>query len=213
MLTIYNGKCMVIDVKSNIDTMIIVRLDRGTKLIPQDSSKQDMIVTKTINLPVYPRVHFSSSFYAMCGQMYDGIPEAHDEYSLDPNPVVDQNIIRLTAVLESEWLQDIRGQAAIWAYTDDADSLQLSLHGADSRVLLKVISALDEASVVCELNPTLPVPEPKPTSNLPVAVQLNKTNQVTLSVYWIYGAGVLILSMVVTNVVLFRRNRKIKPNS
>jgi len=222
---------MVVDVTSNIDTMILLRLDRGTKLIPQDSSKQDMIVTKTIYLPVYPGLHYSSSFYAMCGQIHDGVPTTTDEYSLAPDPVIDRNLIRLTAVLESEWMQDIRGQAAIWAYTDNADAKELTRYGANDIVLRKVVATLDKAGVICKLNPTLPVPETEPTSNLTATAQVNPTlpalepehtsitpdaallkqgDQFTLSVYWVYGAGLLTPVLVFTIVILIRKRSKFK---
>src|SRR5690554_5676386 len=45
---IHFGKCMAITLKSNIDSLILLKLDAGTELIPFDSTFQIMIVTKSI---------------------------------------------------------------------------------------------------------------------------------------------------------------------
>ena len=43
---IHYGKCMAIILKSKIDSIVLLRLDCGTQLIPVDNSVQTMIVTK-----------------------------------------------------------------------------------------------------------------------------------------------------------------------
>jgi hypothetical protein len=49
---IHYGKCMSIILKSNIDSMVLLKLASGTELIPVDSTFQTMIVTKTVELPL-----------------------------------------------------------------------------------------------------------------------------------------------------------------
>jgi hypothetical protein len=79
---VHYGKCMAIILKSKIDSVVLLRLDCGTQLIPVDSSVQTMIVTQKAVFPLYPNETYATRFYAMCGQLHDAAPNIETTFRI-----------------------------------------------------------------------------------------------------------------------------------
>jgi hypothetical protein len=188
---VHFGKCMAIILKSNIDSLVFLRIDCGTELIPFDTTFQTMIVTKTVELPLYPDEIYATRFYAMCGQIHYDPPYIGSTYSV--GELSDSNTVKLAKYFEENYIQNMIGQHALWAYTDEADFKELEKYGADSLSIALTKNILNDLSIKTTLN----------TETITEEVLPN--NKIEVSKILIYGmGGLLILLLTTTAYLLFR---------
>lgn len=182
---VHFGKCMAIVLKSKIDSLILLKIDCGTALIPFDTTFQKMIVTKTVELPLYPNHTYATRFYAMCGQIdYD---PPYNESFYQVGQLADSTTVKLAKYLEENFIQNMIGQHALWAYTDQADFYELEKYGADSLSIALTKNILDKLAIKTTLNNSNPSEKSLP----------NHTIQVSKIVIYSIGASVLFLIMVI----------------
>jgi hypothetical protein len=195
------GKCMAIVMKSNIDSVILVKIDCGTELIPQDSTFQTMIVTKTVELPLYPRQTYATRFYAMCGQIHDAPPFLGSLYEV--GGMADSNTVKLAQYFDKQFMQNMIGQHALWAYTDKADFKELEKYGADSLTIAMTTKILDDLSIKTNLNKGKNGKDTLPDNAI--------NNTITINIIIVYiAAGILILLLITTSYLLLRKSKNLK---
>jgi hypothetical protein len=191
---VHFGKCMAVILKSNIDSLLILKIDCGTELIPFDSTFQTMIVTKTVELPLYPDQIYATRFYAMCGQIHDAPPYIESTYKV--GSLSDSNTVKLAQYFEKFFIQNMIGQHALWAYTDEADLNELEKYGADSLTIILTKNILNNLSIKTALN----------TEKQKEEVLSEKKIEVNKII--IYGTGALVLLLLSTIIILLFRKRK-----
>ena len=191
---VHYGKCMSIILKSNIDSLILLKIQCGTELIPFDTTFQTMIVTKTVELPLYPNQTYATRFYAMCGQINDAPPYIESTYKV--GELADSNAVKLAKYFENNFIQNMIGQHALWAYTDEADLKELEKYGADSVTIALTTNILNDISIKTTLNSEEKIEEVLPDNIFEVSKIL------------IYCTGVIVLLLLTSTVyLLFRRKR------
>ena len=189
---VHFGKCMAIILKSNIDSLVLLKVDCGTELIPFDTTFQTMIVTKTVELPLYPNQTYATRFYAMCGQINDDPPYTESTYKL--GELSDSNAVKLAQYFERNYIQNMIGQHALWAYTDEADVKDLEKYGADSLTIALTRNILNDLSIKTTLTNERQIEEVLPD------------NIIEVSKILIYGTGALVLLLLTSTIyLLFRR--------
>jgi hypothetical protein len=190
---VHFGKCMAIILKSNIDSLVLLKIDCGTELIPFDTTFQTMIVTKTVELPLYPNQTYATRFYAMCGQIHDDPPYVKSTFKV--GELSDSNTVRLAQYFEKNFIQNMIGQHALWAYRDEADVKELEKYGADSLTLILTINILNDLSIQTTLNTKKQKEEVLPDN----AIEVNQ--------FLIFGSGGLFLLLLTTIIYLLVRRR------
>jgi len=190
---IHFGKCMAIIMKSNLDTLVLLRMDGGTELIPFDTAFQTMIVTKTVELPLFPNQTYATKFYAMCGQIHDDPPHIGSTYKV--GELADSNTVKLAKYFERNFIQNMIAQHALWAYTDEADLKELEKYGADSLTIALTNNILNELSIKTALNGDQQKDELEPDDSIKVSRIL------------IYSTGGLVLLLLTAVLYLFRRRK------
>ncbi len=188
---VHFGKCMAIILKSNIDSLVLIKIDCGTELIPFDTTFQTMIVTKTVELPLYPKQTYATRFYAMCGQIHDAPPFIQSIYKV--GGLSDSNTVKLARYFERNFNQNMIGQHALWAYTDEADEKELENYGADSLTLALTKDILNDLTIKTTLNA-----EKK---------EFLPDNTMKVNKFLIYGAGVLVIVLLITIIYFFVTRR------
>ncbi len=192
---VHYGKCMAIILKSKIDSVVLLRLDCGTQLIPVDTSVQTMIVTQKAIFPLYPNETYATRFYAMCGQLHDAAPDIETTFRV--GELANTGLVKLANYLGDNYIQNMLGQHAMWAFTDEADFEELKKYGADSISIAKTKEILRNLDL-----------ETKLTSNL-VATKIDETDEISINRYYVFaGAGLLLVLTTTTIILLFRRKRK-----
>jgi hypothetical protein len=64
----------------------------------------------------------------MCGQLHDDLPFVQSDYNF--GGMADRNVVKLAKYLDEKYLQNMVGQHALWAYTDNADFKELKKYGS-----------------------------------------------------------------------------------
>lgn len=192
---VHYGKCMAIILKSKIDSVVLLRLDCGTQLIPVDTSVQTMIVTQKAVFPLYPNETYATRFYAMCGQLHDAAPNIETTFRI--GELADTALVKLANYLGDNYIQNMHGQHAMWAFTDQADFEELKKYGADSLSIAKTKEILNNLNL-----------ETKLTSDL-VATKVDETDEISINRYYVFaGAGLLLILATTTIILIFRRKKK-----
>jgi len=190
---VHYGKCMAIVLRSKIDSFVLLKLDCGTMLIPTDSSVQEMLVTHNAVFPLYPGQTYSTRFYAMCAQLHNKAPSIETTFRI--GEMADSNLLNLANYLNDNYIQNMLGQHAVWAITDQANFGELKKYGADSNTIFKTKVILANLNI-----------ETKLTSNDVVA---SKSKEIKVNRYIYFSGVVLLLILTFTTVVLiFTRKRK-----
>jgi hypothetical protein len=194
---LHYGKCMTFIISSTTDSTVMLELECGTELIPDDSLFQTMIVTKTVLFPLGPGARYPVKIYAMCGQMHEMPPVVQSFYSV--GQLSDSNTVTLARYFEKNYIQNMIGQYALWAYTDSAGPEELITYGADSSSLEMVREILNQASVVTTLNPPTAVVEEK----------VKPDNSIPVNKYVLFaggGTGIILISSLC--ILLFRKSKR-----
>ena len=197
---VHYGKCMAIILKSKIDSVVLLRLDCGTQLIPVDSSVQTMIVTQKALFPLYPNQAYATRFYAMCGQLHDAAPIIETTFSI--GELADTGLVKLANYLGDNFIQNMPGQHAMWAFTDQADFKELKKYGADSLSIAKTKEILINLNLETKLTPKL------------LIAHAQETNEISLNRYYVIaGAGVILILAASTIILIFIRKKKEDTNA
>ena len=113
---VHYGKCMDAILISKLDSTVLIKLECGTLLIPDDDSVQKMLVTKEILFPLFPHNVYRTRFYAMCSQIHNHAPYILSTFKV--GNLADTSLVKLAKYIEASYNQNMIGQHAIWAYTD-----------------------------------------------------------------------------------------------
>lgn len=188
---VHYGKCMQIILESKIDSLVFIRIDHGTELIPNDSSFQTMIVTKTVELPLLPNQIYATRFYAMCGQIHDAPPYFRSIYTV--GELSDSNTVKLARYFDENYIQNMIGQHALWAYTDEVGITDLEKYFADITSIAMTIEILENLNLETNLN----------ANHSPI----HESNIMSVSRYYIYSGLGLLFILATTIVILIVRRK------
>jgi hypothetical protein len=130
----------------------------------------------------------------MCGQIHDDPPYVESTYKV--GELSDSNTVKLAQYFEKNFIQNMIGQHALWAYTDEADYKELEKYGADSLTIALTQNILNDLSIRTTLNPEKQTEEALPD------------NTITVSKYLIYGSCGLVLVLLSTTIYLLIRRRR-----
>jgi len=136
------GECIDFRMKNNTDSVLYVKMPAGTILISQDSSVQDMIVTKAIVYILQPKQKMRKLLFALCGELHRNAPDIYVNYEV--GQMADPPMVRLAQVIEATGAQNKAGQYAVWALSDQATIKDL---GEDREVLAQSQALLDMAHI------------------------------------------------------------------
>jgi membrane-bound inhibitor of C-type lysozyme len=136
------GECIDLRMKNNSDSVLYLKLPAGTMLLSQDSSTQDMLVTKTMVYILEPRQKMFRRLYALCGEMHRNAPDIYVNYEV--GALADARMVRLAQVIEATKAQNKAGQYAVWALSDQATIKEL---GEDREILVQSQTLLDMAHI------------------------------------------------------------------
>jgi len=162
------GKCMALWVENGLDSAIILQLDGGTLLVPDDSSVQVMVVTHDLALALEPCEAVAVRFYAMCSEIHKKAPWYGTLFRVGDQ--ADRKLQKLVRFLELHDHQDMVGQHAVWAYTDRVGVEQLKAYGADNRSLHRTRAILRSVGLSTSLETEMVSPEAGRTDSLFAAV-------------------------------------------
>jgi hypothetical protein len=192
------GKCMAIVLQSKIDTFALLKLDCGTQLVPTDSSVQTMIVTREAIFPLYPKRAYVTTFYSMCGELHDASPDISTAFSI--GELGDTGLVKLANYLGDNYIQNMHGQHALWAYTDQAYFEELKKYGADSVSIEITKEILYRLGLETKLSPKLEV------------APSEESNELSINRYLLFsGLGLLVILTSAIVILIINRSKNDRP--
>ena len=201
---VHYGKCMDVIFKSKLDSMVLVKLECGTILIPFDTSVQKMLVTKEVLFPLYPMQTYRTRFYAMCSQIHHKAPRISDAFKV--GNLADPSLVKLANYIETGYCQNMAAQHAIWAYTDQSSFKELIGYGADSNSIRLTFDILDGAGINTPLGDSMDAQIAKYDS---VLWDCKNKHTIALDSYLVYGGlGLIATFMLTTAYLIFSVKRK-----
>jgi hypothetical protein len=131
----------------------------------------------------------------MCGQLHDAAPNIETTFRI--GELADTGLVKLANYLGDNYIQNMLGQHAMWAFTDEADFEELKKYGADSLSIAKTKKILKDLNLETKLTPKL------------IVAKNEETNEMSINRYYIFaGAGLLLLLATTTIILIFKSNKK-----
>ena len=200
----YFGKCLLIVLKSKVDSLLVLKLESGLLIIPtKDTAVQTMLVTHAVEFIVHPRSSNISKFYAMCTEFHDAAPSILVDFKI--GEMADSNLVKLTKYIERMHLQNMIGQHAVWAITDQVSELDLTGYGADSISIQLTKDALNSVNLITKLNQETSTYKPSTSTEKEELTAL--TTIKTKYLYYVGMGILLIISLIIISSVIRKRNR------
>ena len=166
----YYGKCITITFENISDSILIIKMPVGSILKCRDTTVQDMIVTKSFVLNLYPKYKVGYLIYAMCGEISDAGPSKGKFY--DYGGLADPEVVRTAQLIQEKNIQDNIGQFTMWVVRNNADSAKLKRYGASDSNLQKIVNYLAELSIERKLTSQI-----NPASEEPIIQSVTKNEQ------------------------------------
>lgn len=194
---VHFGKCLSLEVRSLIDSFVVIELEPGQLLMPEQDSVQIMMITQKLEMPLYPKGYNATRIYAMCTQIHMYPPNIETSFRI--GKMAEKKMIELANFFSKNHIQNMHAQHALWAYTDKVALEELSIYGADSISINRSADILNAVKIETAINKKQAHPESEPVQ------------QITISTYWVYGgAGLfIVLSVVIVLLLLSKRNKEV----
>jgi hypothetical protein len=201
----YFGKCLLIVLKSKVDSLLFLKLESGLLMIPtEDTAVQTMLITHDVEFALHPRSSFISKFYAMCTEFHDAAPSIQVNFKI--GKMADSNLVKLTKYIERMHLQNMIGQHAVWAITDQLSELDLIGYGADSISIQLTKDALNSTNLIARLNQEASINIPS-TSNEKLEPDDSTTDR-NMYIYYVSIAILFLLSLTFISISIRKKNVK-----
>ena len=142
---VFYGRCVKVEVTSNIDEFITISVELGRKLICHDYEVQDLVVTKSYTFSLYSHQTTTFYLYAMCIDMHLDAPSEGIYYDL--GTLASGDLYSVVKEISDSGNQGKSGQCAVWAVTDYAAEDDLKAYGASTYDIDRAQTILDDASV------------------------------------------------------------------
>jgi len=113
------GQCIEISVTSIYKKEIQIAIDAGLKLIPEDTSVQNMIVTQEKILVLSPHAIKKVKLFAMCTEQSDRGPSTDDLFAL--GATAEGSLLEVVQFISTKKYQTSAAQHAIWCITDSSN--------------------------------------------------------------------------------------------
>lgn len=113
------GPCMAMEVANSTTESLLLSLEYGYKLVPEDTGIQTMIVTQTMMVSLAPKQKKNYRIYAMCTEAHDGGPSPEQGFRLGKR--FGGNVLGLAEVINRKRYQTDAAQNAVWCLTNNYD--------------------------------------------------------------------------------------------
>lgn len=150
----YFGQCITIVFENITDSILIIKMPIGSILRCRDTNVQDMIVTKSFVIKLYPKYKIGYLIYAMCGEISDSGPSRGKFYDFEG--LAKLNVVKTAQLIEEKNIQNQLGQYTMWAVRNNADSNKLMNYGASYSDLKFIVDNLDELNIHVKLTKQIP---------------------------------------------------------
>lgn len=204
----YFGKCMTIIIRNKSTDTIWVYIENGLMLMCEDTTTQDMINTKPIYVHLQPKEKKKIQLYAMCTEFHDGMPTKNLKYTI--GKVADNNLVKITQSIEDMFMNNIVGQGAVWAYTDNVTEKDLRKYGATNNSIKLTIELLNKANVFTQINKQIKtIVKKKKLKHALSEERKNDKNEIVINkpfFYFLNGLSILAIMLIIGLLIRIKKN-------
>lgn len=115
----YYGKCMQIEIKNTSVRYFKIKLPTGQQFIPDDTTKQNMMLTEAQLFAFRPNTIRKEYINAMCVQKHDGSPTADIDFTM--GSMSTGHLLGIAQLVEKHKYFNKTAQNAVWCISDGAD--------------------------------------------------------------------------------------------
>ncbi len=207
----YFGKCMTITIRNKYNDTIPLSIPNGLLLMCDDTTVQDMLITKPMFVYLFPRQKKTFQLYAMCSEIHDAMPGKQKKYKV--GKMANGDLVRIAYKIDEMFMHNIVGQGAVWACSDNATENDLRTYGATDASLKLTIELLDQAQVKTKLNP--PINEPVKVDSIKPKDKASNKNLISknqgLTIEWLYVyliSGLFLILLIYSAYLTIQKRRK-----
>jgi len=132
-------KPVIITIRNLKKFPVVVDIDNGLILKANDSSYQNMVITRNEIITLNPLEKKSYELYGMCTEPSDKAPDSKTTYS--SGNLAPAGLLEVTKLIQKSKYFDIAGQSAVWAVIDKRGLEDISgFDSIEARELQKLVS-------------------------------------------------------------------------
>jgi hypothetical protein len=131
----HTGQCIIFTAQNKTSDNLLLRIEAGRFMMPSDSTRQRMIITRERIMALLPMASDTAKSYAMCTQMYKAGPSLKTIFSL--GKMAEGNLLKLVELINKNNYQTMAAQSAIWTVADNNDITDVYSDDKGEMVILR----------------------------------------------------------------------------
>lgn len=120
---------ITLEIKNLTNNFLSISINNGDMFIPDDSTKQNIVVTNNELISLQPKGMQKTRIKGMCTEQEDGSGNATTIYTFEPNK--NENLKKIAVFISKNKLQTSAAQFAVWCITNPNNDLN-NIIAADS---------------------------------------------------------------------------------
>lgn len=129
------GQCILFSIANKTAEDILVHLEAGRFMMPSDTTRQRMIITKDRFITLHKNTTDTVKSYAMCTQMQNAAPLWDMVFKI--GNMAEGELLELVQIISENNFQTMTAQSAVWAITDKNDITDVYSNDIDQMQLLR----------------------------------------------------------------------------
>lgn len=131
----YIGQCVLLDIANKTVEDILIHVEAGRFMMPSDTTKQRMIITKDYFFLVNKNSSDTLKSYAMCTQMHNAAPSKNMLFKI--GNMAEGNLLKLVQIISKNNFQTHAAQSAVWTVTDNNDITDVYSNDKNQTIILR----------------------------------------------------------------------------
>jgi hypothetical protein len=131
----FTGQCIIFTLQNKSSQNLMLHLEAGRFMMPSDSTRQRMVITKEQFITVKPNSTETAKSYAMCTQMHKSSPVQKTTFTM--GNMAEGNLLKLIEIISKNNFQTMTAQSAVWAVSDANDVTDVYSDNKDEMIILR----------------------------------------------------------------------------
>jgi NAD(P)H-dependent FMN reductase len=140
----YHGQSVSMNLKSNLGTVLKVKIPAGTLFISEDKGEQELVTVTDQIIVLQPRSQQQQNIYAYCSEASDRCPADGGKFSFKKSE--DAQLRKLLGFLKTNKVSEGTIQDAVWAVTDRRPVSNIDYQIPADKELRKFVASMNGQS-------------------------------------------------------------------
>ncbi len=131
----FTGECILFTLQNKSSQNLLLHLEAGRFMLPSDSTRQRMIITREQFITVKPNSTETAKSYAMCTQMHKSSPAQKTTFTM--GNMADGILLKLVEIISRNNFQTMAAQSSVWAVSDNNDITDVYSNNQQEMITLR----------------------------------------------------------------------------